>query len=125
MSDDLLTLPRCWNEELTTIASHTVLLGGGNGRIVGVMSAPGITEIQIKRVAISIELPKPWNGHFSPSTVVIAHLVEVAWCFAWSVHKVEFPKAVQREILLLQRSEVGMHRQSVDSVDLRVLPRIT
>ena len=89
------------------------------------MSAPGIAEIQIKRVAISIELPQPRNRHFAPTAVVIAQLVEVVGCFSWSMYKVKAPESMQREILLLQRSEVGMHRQAVDSVDLWVLPCVT
>ena len=125
VSDDLLPLPRSGHKDLATIASHAVLFGRRNGRIVGVVSAPSISEIQIQRVTIAIEFPKSRYGHFSPRVVVIAHLKEVLGSFARRMHEVESPKAMQREVFLLKRSEVGMHWQSVDGIDLRILPCIT
>ena len=124
MSDDLLPLPRCWNEELSTIASHTILFGGRNGRIVGVVSAPCIAEIQIQRISITIEFPQSGHGHFVPCTIVEANFEEVTWRLAGSMDVVEAPQPMQREVLLLQGCEVGMHRQSVNGIDLRVLPCI-
>ena len=72
MCDDLLTPPRGWDMEATTIAPDVVLLDGDEGRVILVLVMPGIDGIAIERISVAIDFPDTRYGHCSPALVVEA-----------------------------------------------------
>ena len=98
---------------------------------------PAVANVHIERIAIAIELPNARHWHLSPSAIIVAHLVEVRRPLVCILHPKELPSAVQRHevgagllvsstglSLILVSEEVGMHRQSVHRIHLRILPLI-
>ena len=112
-----------------------IALVGGIGRVVLEMTAPDISHVDIGRVAISLELPHAGNVDFAPCAVVEVGLVEVGRTLVGVLYKLELPLAVEREkigrlglgalerqVTVLIREELGVQWETVYRVYLQVLP---
>ena len=118
---DLLPGPRGRKVERAHVVAHAVVLRGDVGRVVLVMAAPGVADVQIDRIAEPVELPHAGNRHFAPGGGIRIGCVEVGRALVGRFVAFEFPESVQRQTRRVG-AECGPHRQAVVFVDGRILP---
>ena len=107
-----------------------VLLDGNVRRIVFEPAPPGVTDVEVDRIAVSVQLPESRHGHVVPAFVVVADAEKVRRSLVGVAHPVEFPVSVQREGLVarlcgfrrLVREPGAMHRHPVHGIHAGVLP---
>ena len=117
---DVLAAPRCRDVERAAVGTHMVLGIGHIGRIVPEITAPGIADIHIDGVAVTVQLPHPRHGHAAPRRIVVVDGPDAGRTLRSVAYPVEFPYAVERQALA--RGERRAHRQAVDFIDGRILP---
>ena len=98
MEQYLLPLPAFRQCEHTTIGAGIVLRLANGRRIVLEGRTPGIADILVDTVAMTIELEESGNRKILPLRVIILHLIEIARGILMILHKVEAPCAFHRQV---------------------------
>ena len=82
------------------VRTYVVVFCGYEGRVVLELVSPGITDIYIDRITITIQFP--YSGHFNvvPSFVVKTSLIEVSRARVCISYPVKFPETVQSHKIL-------------------------
>ena len=75
--DDLLAFPVGWNVDFMTIITYPVLLQWDERRIVLKPAFPGIADVDIEGVAVSVELPVSRDGHLTPACIAVLQVEEI------------------------------------------------
>ena len=119
---DLPSDPAAVHGESATVLAGIIVLRGRDRRIVLVMAAPGIADVDIQRIAKAVEFPVAGNGNRAPLAVVIVRRLETAEAAVDGLVEMELPRTVQAQRLLLVRHEGCAHRHPVDFEDIRILP---
>ena len=136
MGDDLLAVPVGRQIDLPTIGTDMVVLRRHVERVLPVeLIAPCKTDIDIFRVAEAVEFPHSRHLHRLPIGVVQVGFVEVRWALVGIGHPKKFPRSFECQVVgragdvarkrflpILIGEETGMHRETVDLVDLLVVP---
>ena len=135
MRDDLPAGPCRGDVDRTAVGTHVVLLDGNVRRIVFEPAPPGVTDVEVDRIAVSVQLPESRHGHVVPAFVVVADAEKVRRSLVGVAHPVEFPVSVQRDEPLREglvarlcgfrrfvREPGAMHRHSVHGIHAGVLP---
>ena len=134
--DDVLTLPVGGHLDLAAVCADMVVGHRHVRRIVLKLVAPGVSGVDIQRIAVSVQLPDAGNGHLAPSLVVEVFLPEIHRTPVGVVDPVEFPQTVKAQIvfrslhvaaakcrLVLVIGEIrSAHRSAVHRIHLRILP---
>ena len=120
---DLGADPGLVDVERPAVLADMVLLCRRIRRIVPVMSAPRITDVEVQRVAVAVEFPHPGDRHASPGGIVIGRGLEACRPSFDRLVEVELPQAIERQGLLLFRNECGMHGHPVLFEHVGILPR--
>ena len=97
MGDDLLVRPRGRDLDFAAVRADVVFGRGHLRRIIGKLFAPRVTDIEILRIAVTVQLPEPRNGHLAPCAVVEAGTEEVRGTLLGVAHPREFPRPVEVE----------------------------
>ena len=119
---DLLADPGRVHGEGPAVLAHVVVLRGRVRRIVLVVALPGIADVQVHRVAVSVEVPHSRHRDLAPGAVVIIDRLEpLEPAFDGGI-EIELPQSVQAQGLLLVGNEGRPHRQAVFFKYVRVLP---
>ena len=135
MGDDLLVRPRGRNFDLTAVGADVVFGRGHLGRIVFKLLAPRITDIEVLRIAVAVQLPQSRNGHRAPRPVVEAGTEKVRGTLVGVADPGEFPRSAEVEepfgggpvaraggVCGFVGEEGGVHLLPVDLVDRGVEP---
>ena len=134
VQDDLLTFPVGRNHDLMTIVAHVVVVGGHKRRGILMLASPGIGNVGVLRVTVTIEFPAAGHGDGLPVGVVECGLEEVAPVIDGIALPAELPVAIDAQVTgrCLGRKhrrfdrfvakESGVHGQTIDGIDLGVLP---
>ncbi len=110
------------NVKCAPVLPHVVLFDGRVGRIVLVVTSPGVADIHIQRLAKAVQLPKARNRHRVPLRIVVADGLEAACADIRILVPFKTPDAVQGQGPLLVRNECRTHRQAVLFEHVRILP---
>ena len=117
-----------------SVTSHMIVFYRHGWRCSVEVSSPGVADVQVDRVAVSVQFPYTWHSHASPRSVVVVCTIEIAWSLVCVSHPVEFPVAVERHISsVVSVSLPSRHcvvvgykrcvqRQTVDVVDIHIVP---
>ena len=119
---NLLADPGRVNGESPAVLAHVIVFRGGIGRIVLVMIPPGITDVHVHRVAVTVQVPHAGHRNLVPAGIVEADSLEALEPAFNGRIEVELPQAVQAQGLLLSGDESRPHRHSVFFEDVRILP---
>ena len=135
MGDDLLVRPRGRNFDFAAVGADVILLDGYVRRIIGKLLAPRITDIEVLRIAVAVQLPQTRYGHRAPRPVVEAGTEEIRGTLVGVADPGEFPRPAEVEepfrgapvaraggVCGFVGEEGGVHRMPVDLVDTRILP---
>ena len=137
MGYDLLARPILWNGDDTAITAHVVFAHGHERSCHGEALTPAEAHVHVLGIAISVHFPDARHGHGVPAAVIQVGLVEIIATTLGILRPVEFPVALQREIvggagLVISRhglgliggigEETGVEGESVDGVHLHVVP---
>ena len=96
MCDDLLARPCSRDVDRAAVGTHVVLLDGNVRRIVFEPAPPGISDVEVDRVAVTVQFPESRDLHVVPAFVVESDLEKVRRTLVGIAHPVEFPVSVQR-----------------------------
>ena len=107
---------------MAAILPDVIVFVGRNGRIIFVIATPGIPDIKVKRVAITVEFPHSGDRHSAPGGIVECYGFETLGAKQRGVVKTEFPQAVKALRQLLVSGKSSCHRQAVFLEYSRVLP---
>ena len=112
-----------------------VVFGRHIRRIVLVVVAPGVADVHIDRVAVAVKFPHGGHIKLVPALVVKILFPEICGSAVQVAHPVEFPWSVKaHEVRAFFFGAGGgcigvfvgeisrVHRQTVDRVDIGVLP---
>ena len=113
--EDVLAQPGRIDEEGPAILSGIVVLERRDGRIVPVMTLPGIADVDIERIPVAVELPESGDRHVVPGRIIHTRLVEVAGTGVDRLVPLEFPQSVEGQLVSV-RLETGCHFDAVASV---------
>ena len=119
---DLLADPVLGDRESTAVLADVVFLSRYFGRIALEMTAPGIADVQVERIAVAIEFQHARHRDRAPVRIPETYGLETGRPLRRSRSQLEFPRAVQAEGLLLDGREGRRHRKTVLFIDTRVLP---
>ena len=121
MQENILAVPIFIKDESLSILAHIVVFQCRIRRIIVIVSSPCITDIQIDRVTISVQLPHSRNRNLIPCCIVIAKAIKIQRAHINAFIPVEFPHAVQRQV---QSASIKCcrHRKAVSLHNLRILP---
>ena len=121
MQKNILSVPIFIKDESLPILTNIVVFQCRIRRIIVIVSSPCITDIQIDRVTISVQLPHSRNRNLIPSSIVVAKAIKIKRTHIHVFIPVEFPHAVQCQI---QPSGIkcSRHRKAVPLHNLRILP---
>ena len=98
MKEDILAVPLLVDDECPPVLTHIIVLQRRERRIVVIMAFPCISDIQIKRIAITVEFPHAGNRHFIPCGIVISHGIEIQRTRLDGLVPVEFPYTAERKV---------------------------
>ena len=96
----LLATPPLRQLELAAIAARIVLRLADVGRIVVEGGVPGIVDVLVDGIAVTIELEESWNGEILPRGVIVVGTEETGRSILMVLHKTEAPHALHGEIAL-------------------------
>ena len=122
VNDHLLSFPFGRNLDVFPVGADVVVFGRRDGRRILVPAAPGITGIDIDRIAIAVELPQAGDVHPAPGFFDIVGPPEIDGALVRAPHPVEMPFPAQRNDLGLIGPERAVHRKTVDGIDVGILP---
>ncbi len=135
MGDHILSLPGGGDADSPAVRPHMVVFHRHFGGIVVKLVSPGIPDVDILGVAVSVKLPH--GGHFDviPAAVVETGFPEIDGTHVGIAHPIEFPYPVESQeiigllfhplaggILVFIREICRVHRKSVHFIDIRILP---
>ena len=105
------------------------------GRIVRELLTPRVADIDVLRVAITVQLPQARYGHRAPCSVVVVRAEEIRRTLVSVTCPAESPYAVERKeapgsVFITDGSRCngficelgGTHRQAVYGIDVGILP---
>ena len=93
VQEDLLTLPLCGDGDFAAIGSDMIFGCRDIGRVVVEKFAPRIANIDIDRIAKSVQLPQTRHRHGAPRRIVVVGLVEPFGPIGRGLCAVELPHA--------------------------------
>ena len=103
MHINLFALPICGNFHHLTVRTRVVVLLLNVGRVLLKLSCPGVANILVNGVAISVELEKSRHGEVLPKGIVEIRSVEILWTVVMMRHELEFPHTFQGKVALRLR----------------------
>ena len=98
MIEHLLPLPVCWQFEGSAIRAGIVIRLADIRWIALEGRTPGIADILINPVAITIDLKETGYREVHPLRIVVLQSEKILRCILMVFDKVEFPHALHREI---------------------------
>jgi hypothetical protein len=91
MSDDLLTLPVCRDENLFSITTHMIFFRRRKARIIFIMPSPRVTYIDVHRVSVTVKFPHARNRYLPPRRVIKRRGIEISGCLVGRSYVIEIP----------------------------------
>ena len=91
MENNLLTSPVVRQCELTAIRARIVLCLTDIRRIALESRTPGIADVFIDTVAMTVQFKEPWYREVLPLRVVVVDTKEIGWSVLVVFHKMEAP----------------------------------
>ena len=119
---DLAALPRSRNGKSRPVIAHVIVFRGNDGRIILIVSPPGIADINVHRVAEAVEFPMARNGNRPPGGIIVFHGLKTFQAAVDGLVEMELPVAGKVERFLLGRREGRVHRKPVPLHDVGILP---
>ena len=98
MDEELLALPLLGKGDRTAVDTRVVLFVGDQRSLHREELVPGIGFVRVDRIAVSVHLPKPRNGHLAPRRVVDSGTEESFGFGAGAVNTQEGPYTVERTV---------------------------
>ena len=121
MEEDVLAFPVLVKLECPSVLTYIIVPVSRDGRIVFIMSTPGVSYIHIYRVAISVQFPHARHRHCVPAACIIIGPVEICRTGVPVLIPVEIPCAVEHELESVCL-EMSRHRDTVLLDHIRILP---
>ena len=81
--------------ETVAVLSDVVVLRGYDGGIVLIMAVPGVLDVDIERVAVTVQLPHAGHAHEAPDSVIRNRLVEIPRACVGRLVPLEIPDTFQ------------------------------
>ena len=98
MKEYILTFPRLVKFKGTSVLAHIVMPVSRERRIVLVLSLPGIADVQVDRISITVKFPKARYRDLIPGTVIIGCRIEVHRSGIHILAPLEVPQTVEHQL---------------------------
>ena len=92
---DLLAGPVGRYGEMLPVLAHVVFRGRDERRVVFELAFPAVADVDIERVAVSVDFPDSGNGHGVPRIVFSINAVECGQPALRCLIPLEFPESVE------------------------------
>ena len=122
VDDDLFPFPVGRYLEGLAVAAHVIVFQRHHGRLALETAQPGIADVHIYRIAVSVQFPETRQGHPAPACLHVFGIPEAHGALVGAAHPAEAPVSRKRDDPGLFGQEGAVHRKTVDGIDQGVLP---